>query len=85
MTTWKEIKHQVLGHIKNEVSSILVVRQLGLRKRILRKAEQGNKRKTKKPKKEIYPEELIAIIASIIIIFIAYGALGFVYDAYAFT
>lgn len=85
MTARKEIRHRVIDRIKNGISGILVVRQLRLRQRLTAKGspESKNKIKTKKPKKEIYPEELIAIIASIIIIFMVYGALGLVYNVFA--
>ncbi len=67
MTAWKEIKHQVLDRIKKTGSS-------------------SNKLQLKsksKRKKGITPQQSIALIASIIIIIIAIGGLGIVYNVFA--
>jgi len=74
MTAWDEIAQKVSNRIKNGITKLLVIRQLRLRQRVIRKSTSESK--SKKRRKEIYPEELIAIIASILIIMIAYGGLG---------
>ncbi|MGH9982462.1 MAG: hypothetical protein ACRD8W_00720 [Nitrososphaeraceae archaeon] len=72
MTAWKELRYLILYRIRNGIT----------RNRKSGQHKTRGKSKAKKPKKEICPEELIAIIASIILIYIAYGALGLVYDVY---
>ena len=64
MTAWDEIRHQVLDRIKKTGSN-------------------SNKLQSKsksKSKKEMTPQQSIALIASIIIIIIAIGGLGIVYN-----
>lgn len=82
MTAWKEIRHQVLDRIRNGVRSI------GRQQQLLHRVTVDNKSKSKKErskrrKKEITPQEMVAIIASIMIIIMAYGGLGLVFNVFA--
>jgi hypothetical protein len=72
MASWNNITQKVSDSIKNGIAKLLIVRQLRLRQ--LHKIKIENN----KPKHKIYEGELIAIIASMIIIMIAYGGLGLV-------
>jgi PsbP-like protein len=67
MTAWKEIRHQVLDRIKKTGSS----------------SNKLQRKSKSKSKKEITPQQSIALIASIIIIIIAIGGLGIVYNVFA--
>jgi hypothetical protein len=67
MTAWKEIRHQVLDRIKKTGSS----------------SNKLQRKSKSKSKKGITPQQSIALIASIIIIIIAIGGLGIVYNAFA--
>jgi hypothetical protein len=70
MTNWEEIRHEVLERIRNVGSSS--------------KLQRKNKSKGEgKSKKEISPQEAVALIASIIIIILAFGGLGIVYHVFA--
>jgi hypothetical protein len=70
MTNWKEIRHQVQDRIRNVGSSS--------------KLQRKNKGEGEgKSKKEITPQEAVALIASIIIIILAIGGLGIVYNVFA--
>jgi hypothetical protein len=78
MTAWKEIRHQVLDRIKNGISSI------GRQQRSTTHGKSKNKsRGSNRRKKEISPQEMVAIIASIVIIIMALGGLGLVYNVFA--
>jgi hypothetical protein len=71
MTDWKEIRHQVQHRIRNTVS-----RNSG-------KGKGEGKSKRKSKKKEITPVEAIVLIASIVIIIMALGGIGLVYNVFA--
>jgi hypothetical protein len=73
MASWNNITQKVSDSIKNGVTRLLVVRQLRLRQ-----LHNKIKIENNKPKHKIYEGELIAIIASFLIIMIAYGGLGLV-------
>jgi hypothetical protein len=73
VTNWKEIRHQVQYRIRN------VVRSRG-------KSESQQKSDVKgksKNKKEIILQEAVALTASIIIIIMALGGIGLVYNVFA--
>jgi hypothetical protein len=74
MASWNNITQKKPDRIKNGITRLLGVRQLRLRQLQLHKIKIENS----KPKHKIYEGELIAIIASMIIIIIAYGGLGLV-------
>ena len=67
MTAWKEIRHQVLDRIKKTGSS----------------SNKLQRKSKSKSKKGITPQQSIALIASIVIIIIAIGGLGIVYNVFA--
>ncbi|MGH9975852.1 MAG: hypothetical protein ACRD8Z_08475 [Nitrososphaeraceae archaeon] len=81
MTAWKEITQKVSDRIKNGITKLLVVRQLRLRQRLLRKSASESKRKSMS-KKQISSQEAVALIASIVIIIIAFGGMGLVYSVF---
>jgi hypothetical protein len=69
MTNRKEIMHQVQDRIMNLVSSS--------------SSKSKGEDKSKCKKKEITPVEAIALIASIVIIIMALGGIGLVYNVFA--
>jgi hypothetical protein len=75
VTNWKEIRHQVQVRIRN------VVRRRG-KSKSQQKSEVKGKSK-RKNKKEITPQEAVALTASIIIIIMALGGIGLVYNVFA--
>ena len=78
MTAWKEIRHQVLDRIKNGISSI------GRQRRSTTSGKSKNNSKgNNRGKKEISPQEMVAIIGSVVIIITALGGLGLVYNVFA--
>jgi chemotaxis response regulator CheB len=74
VTNWKEISHRVQERIKN------VGRSSG-KSRSQPKSKIKNESKHKK--KEISPQEAVALTASIIIIIMALGGIGLVYNVFA--
>jgi len=81
MTAWKEVTQKVSERIKNGITKLLVVRQLRLRQRLLRKSASESMGKSRS-KKTISPQEAVALIASIIIIILAFGGMGLVYSVF---
>lgn len=75
MTNWKEIRHQVQYRIRN------VVRSRGKSKPQQESEVKGMSKR--KNKKEITPQEAVALTASIIIIIMALGGIGLVYNVFA--
>jgi hypothetical protein len=69
MTNRKEIMHQVQDRIMNLVSSS--------------SSKSKGEDKSKRKKKEITPVEAVALIASIVIIIMALGGIGLVYNVFA--
>ncbi|MGH9976330.1 MAG: hypothetical protein ACRD8Z_10910 [Nitrososphaeraceae archaeon] len=83
MTAWKEITQKVSDRIEYGITKLLVVRQLRLRQRLIRKSASESKSKSKSmSKKQISPQEAVAVVASIVIIIIAFGGLGLVYSVF---
>jgi hypothetical protein len=70
MTNWNEIRHRILDGIRN----------IGSSSKSQRKSKGRGKSKSKK---EITPQEAVALVASIIIIILAFGGLGLVYNVFA--
>jgi hypothetical protein len=79
MTAWKEVTQKVSDRVRYGITKLLVVRQLRLRQRLLKKSASQSKGKGKK---QISPQEAVALIASIIIIIIAFGGMGLVYSMF---
>jgi tetratricopeptide (TPR) repeat protein len=77
MTAWKEIKQQLLKWLRigNRSNSSRRQRQRAI-------SVKKNKNKNRK-KREVTPQEMIAILASIIIILMAFGGIGLVYNVFA--
>jgi hypothetical protein len=77
MTAWKEIKEQILNRIRNGNRSFRSLRHW---QRSISVKKNRNKNRNRR---EVTPQQMIAILASIIIILIALGGLGLVYNVYA--
>jgi hypothetical protein len=76
VTNWNEVRHQVQYRIRN------VVRSSRGKSESQRKSEAKGKSKSKN-KKEITLQEAVALTASIIIIIMALGGIGLVYNVFA--
>jgi hypothetical protein len=75
MTKWNKIGDQVQVRIRNVVRS-------GGKSKSQQKSDVKGKR-NRKNKKEITPHEAVALTASIIIIVMALGCIGLVYNVFA--
>jgi hypothetical protein len=77
MAAWRDTTQKISDRIKNGITKLLIVRQLRLRQRLVRKSASESK-----SKKKISPQEAVALIASIVIIIIAFGGMGLVYNVF---
>lgn len=77
MAAWRNTTQKISDRIKNGITKLLIVRQLRLRQRLVRKSASESK-----SKKKISPQEAVALIASIVIIIIAFGGMGRVYNVF---
>jgi hypothetical protein len=77
MAAWRDTTQKISERIKNGITKLLIVRQLRLRQRLVRKSASESK-----SKKKISPQEAVALIASIVIIIIAFGGMGLVYNVF---
>jgi hypothetical protein len=77
MAAWRDTTQKISDRIKNGITKLLIVRQLRLRQRLVRKSASESK-----GKKKISPQEAVALIASIVIIIIAFGGMGLVYNVF---
>ena len=78
ISLWKEVTQKVSDRIKSGITKLLLVRQLRLRQRLQRKSAKSKGMS----KKKISPQEAIALIASIVIIIMAFGGMGLVYSVF---
>lgn len=76
MTNWKGIRHQVQNRIRNVVRSSGNIKSQ-------HKSKGKGKSKRKNKKKEITPQEAVALIGSIIVIIMALGGIGLIYNVFA--
>ena len=75
MTNWKGIRHQVLDRIRNIAEEE--------RARVSRSKRVKLKVKVSARIREITPQEAVVLTASIIIIIMALGGIGLIYNVFA--
>jgi hypothetical protein len=75
VTNWKGIRHQIQDRRRN------IVRSSGNIKS--QHKSKGKGKSKRKNKKEITPQEAVALIGSIIVIIMALGGIGLIYNVFA--
>jgi hypothetical protein len=76
MTDWKAIREQVLNRIRKGIGRRQQQKRLST-------VEKSRKKSKSKNRKVLNPQEIISIVSSIIIILIALGGIGLIFDVFA--
>jgi hypothetical protein len=76
MTDWKAIREQVLNRIRKGIGRRQEQKRLST-------VEKNRKKSKSKNRKVLNPQEIISIVSSIIIILIALGGIGLIFDVFA--
>jgi hypothetical protein len=76
MTDWKAIREQVLNCIRKGIGRRQQQKRLST-------VEKNRKKSKSKNRKVLNPQEIISIVSSIIIILIALGGIGLIFDVFA--